>query len=436
MSELLVILALVVANGIFAGSEIAVVALRRSRIQELADEGGGRARAVLKLRDHPERFLATVQVGITVVSATAAAFGGASIAERLGPVLAEVGWIGQHADAVSLALVVALVSYLSIVVGELVPKSLALRGAEQYALLVGRPLLALSWGARPLVALLTWSANLLLKPFGDRTTFTETRHSAEELQQLVEESAKAGTIHPHAGEIASRALELPELRAADVMVPRRDVMMLARTASPAEVTRLLSGRIHTRIPVYDDHIDHVVGYVAVKDLLPRALRGEAIVLGDVLRPAHFVPGSMRAVELLQEMRRRRQPFAIVVDEQGGTSGIVTIEDLVEELVGEIFDEHVVHAPELLFREPDGALLVDGSMPIREVNRALDIDLPDDGRWTTMAGLCLTAAGKVPSAGDVLTLDDGVTLEVVDATPRRVQRVRLRLPSPTAEETPE
>lgn len=427
MTEILIILALILANGVFAGSEIAVVALRRSRVQELAKAGGSRARAVVRLQDNPEHFLATVQVGITVVSATAAAFGGASIAARLGPFLAELGWFGRQADAVALGLVVAGVSYLTIVLGELVPKSLALRSAESYALLVGRPLLGLSFLARPLVALLTASANLVLKPFGDRTNFTETRHSADELQQLVEGAAKAGTIHPHAGEIASRALDLPDLVASDVMVPRQEVVMLDRAASPAELARLLRSQVHSRLPVYERSVDNVVGYIAVKDLLPRALHGEAVSLENVMRSAFFVPETRRAVELLQDMRRRRQPFAVVVDEQGGTSGIVTLEDLLEELVGEIFDEQAREDATLILREPDGSVVVNGSLPIREVNRALSIELPEDGHWTTLAGLCLELAGKVPRTGDVLSLEDGVRLEIVEASVRRVGRVRVRVP---------
>ena len=202
------------------------MALRKTRIEELAKQGKGSARAVSLLRDDPERFLATVQIGITVISATAAAFGGEAIAMRLIPQLRRVEAIGERAEGVALALVVAGVSYLSIVLGELVPKSLALRHAEAYALSVGRVILALAWLARPLVWLLGVSANLILKPLGDRTNFTEARHSAEELQEIVEEAAKAGTINAEAGEIASRALELPELTAADVMVPRQYVVML------------------------------------------------------------------------------------------------------------------------------------------------------------------------------------------------------------------
>lgn len=418
-------MALILANGLFAGAEIALVALRRSRLQELVDNGRGGAKAALALKERPERFLATVQIGITVVSATAAAFGGASIAERLEPVFARVSWIGIHAGQVALALVIALVSYLSIVIGELVPKSLALRSAETYSLLVGRPLLALSWLARPLVGLLTASSNVVLRPFGDRTNFTETRHSAEELQQLVEEAMKAGTVHPRAGEIATRALEFPGLTAADVMVPRQEVILLPRHAPWDDVRRILLEHTHSRMPVYEHGIDNVVGYVSVKDLLALAWEQKLIVLEDVMRRPYFVPESQRAVDLLQNMRSRRIPFAVVVDEQGGMSGIVTIEDLLEELVGEMFNEHAEHVPQLVRRQPDGSAIVSGVAPIREVNRELDLALPDEGDWTTVAGLCLALAGRIPNQGETIKLPNGIVLEVIDASPRRIRAVRIR-----------
>ena len=211
VSEIIVILVLILANAVFAAAEIAIVSVRRSRLEELSISGKSSARAVLSLKADPERFLATVQVGMTLVSATAAVFGGASIAVQLAPWLQQLPWLAPYAHDVSLAIVIIGFSFLSIVLGELVPKSLALRAAEKYALFIGQPLLSLSWMAGPLVWLLTASANLLLRPFRDQTTFTETRHSAEELQQLVDEASKAGTVNPVVGEIASRALDFAEL---------------------------------------------------------------------------------------------------------------------------------------------------------------------------------------------------------------------------------
>lgn len=431
MTDLLIVIALVLANGVFAGAEIAIIALRKTRAQELLDEGVGGARAVLALKDQPERFLATVQVGITVVGATAAAFGGAQMAARLAPLLEAVPWLREHSQAVALALVISVISFLSIVVGELVPKSLALRAAESYALLIARPLLTLSYVARPVVWLLSACANLLLKPFGDKTTFTETRHSVEEIQDLVEEATKAGTIPPAAAEIAQRALDLPDLTAIDVMVPRQDVIMIERGITPNELRLLLREHRYSRLPVYEERIDNVVGYVSTRDFLAQSLEQKPLALEAVLRPAYFVPEFKRAVELLQDMRRQRRPFGIVIDELGGVAGIVTIEDLIEELVGDIVSEHAQRVPQLIEHEASGSALVQGTAPIREINRELGLELPDDGDWTTIAGLCLSLAGKVPVVGDVLIAEQGVEIEIVDATPRRVRLVRIRQPQPSA-----
>jgi putative hemolysin len=387
---------------------------------------------VLALRQQPERFLATVQVGITVVGATAAAVGGASLAEHLAPELARIEWLAEEAETVALALVIAAVSYLSIVVGELVPKSLALRSAEHYALFVSRPLLGLAFLARPLVWVLSSSANLLLKPFGDRTTFMEGMHSVDELRQLVEDATEAGTVHPQAAEIAARALELPELRAEDVMVPRSNVVAIARDAGADEIKGVLLKHAKSRMPVYDGSIDQVVGYVSVKDLLELAWQGQPIALEGVMRPAFFVPESKNAVELLHEMRARRVPLGIVIDEHGGMSGIVTLEDLVEELVGEIFSEHERDVGQSVRPEGDGSLLVDGSLTIRDVNRELEVELPDDGSWSTLAGLVLALAQRIPKSGEKFSLPSGVVLEVVDASPRRVRTVRVR-PVPSGDE---
>lgn len=428
--EILVILLLVVANGVFAGAEIALVALRRTRLRELADERRIGARAALTLREQPERFFATVQVGITVVGASAAAIGGSAMAARLTPWLQRVPWLQGHAHDVALVLVVALVSYLSIVVGELVPKSLALRGAERYALLVAPPLRVLAWLVGPLVWFLTASSNLVLRPFGDRTTFTETRLSSDELQQLVDEATQAGTVHPQAGEIASRALDLGGLTAADVMVPRREVVAVRASAPEAELRRVLLAHSHHRLPVYQGNIDNVVGYVAVRDVLARVWSGEPLQLEALMRPVHFVPETKPATDLLQEMRTRRLPLALVVDEMGGLAGLVTLEDLVEELVGEIFSEHAGYPPDPIQRQADGTVLVNGTTPIRDVNRALGLELPEEGDWTTVAGLVLARCGRIPAAGERVPLEGGVTLEVADASPRRVRSVRIHGPAST------
>jgi len=421
----------VLVNGLFSGAEIAIVALRRTRLAQLVEEGRTSARAVQRLRARPEAFLATVQVGITVVGATAAAFGGASLAERLAPALARFPRLEAYAEQIALGIVVALVSYLSLVLGELVPKSLALRSSERYALLAARPLLALATLARPLVWLLTASSNVVLRPFGDRTTFTEARLSVEEIEQLVDEAGRAGTLDEPTAEITSRALAFRDLTAQEVMVPRSRMVGLPRDATSAELHRLLLEEGRTRMPVYDGSLDNVVGYVLAKDLAAMAWDRQLIVLQDLVRPVHFVPGTARAVNVLRELQRRRIQLAIVVDEHGGVAGLVTLEDLVEELVGEIVGE--AEEPEALFRpEPGGTTLVRGDAPIREVNRELEIELPEGEGYTTVAGLCISLAGAVPERGARLRAPEGTEIEVVEASPRVVRLLRLRPPAREAQ----
>ncbi|WP_437667583.1 hemolysin family protein [Sorangium sp. So ce1182] len=431
LSEILVILALVLVNGIFSGAEIAVVTIRKTRLDQLVQSGSRRARAVKRLRDNPERFLATVQIGITVVGATASAFGGSTLAQKLTPVLHAVPWIGDAAEELALAAVVALVSFLSLVLGELVPKSLALRTAERYAMIVGPPLRGLSSLARPLVWLLTASSNLVLRLFGDRTNFVEARISPEEIQQIVDDAAQAGSVDKRAGEIASRALDFAGLTALQVMLPRVRVVALPRAATAAEVQRIVLEHGHTRMPVHEGAHDNVIGYVTMPEVLALLWGDGEFSLESILRPAYFVVGSMPAVDLLAEMKRRRLQLAVVVDEQGGMIGIVTMEDLVEELVGEIFAENDAHArsAETIQREPDGSALVPGDMPVHELSRQLALALPDDVRWSTVAGLCMGLARRIPAPGDVVTTPDGAELHIVDASPRQIRTVRVRMPPP-------
>jgi putative hemolysin len=420
--ELLIILLLVFVNGLFSGAEIAVLSVRKTRLADYIRRRDRRALAVRDLRDHPERFLATVQIGITVVSTAAAAFGGASIANSLTPLIAGVGLV-TYADEIAFGLTIALVSLLSLVLGELVPKSLALRYSDSYAFMVSRPLKLLSQMTRPLVWFLTACSNVVLRMVGDRTTFTEARLSRDELQQLVEEAAKTGSVDPRASEIASRALGFGEVTVAEVMVPRTRVVAMRRNAPPEEVQRVILEEGHSRMPVYDGSLDNIVGYVVARDVLALAWEQGLVVLEDILRPPYKVGDSSRAVDLLREMQRRRVQMAVVTDESGGLAGLITIEDLIEELVGDIFSEDDV-VETLVTREPGGTALVPGWAPVRKINRELHVDLPVGRDRTTIAGLCMSLAQAIPQAGEKLTTEDGTVLEIVEASPRRVRRVRI------------
>lgn len=426
---------LVVINGVFAGAEMAIVSLRSTRVQALVDEGRAGAAALAALRAQPERFLATVQVGITVVATAAAAFGGSALAVHLEPLFARIPAVAPIADDVAFAVVVATVSYLSLVIGELVPKSLALRAGETYALIAAKPLLALSWLARPVVWFLTASSNVVLRPFSDRTNFMEAKISTEEVQRIVDEAAKTGALDQHTSELASRALTFGTLTASDVMVPRARVVALPVTASHDEITRCLLEQRRSRMPVYDGALDNVIGYVTAKDILPAAWEGRLVSVRDVLRPLKIVAETTPAVELLQFMQRERHRLAVIVDEHGGLAGLVTFEDLVEELVGEVFSEHEPQTDPIV-REEDGSLLVRGDVPLRDLNRELPIEVEVDEDVTTAAGLAIyLAGGAIPQRGARLAANDGIILVITAATPRAVRRVRLIPPPERTESQP-
>lgn len=417
--DLLIVLGFLLGNGLFAGAEIAILSVRKTRLREYLRRKDRRALAIKSLRDKPERFLASVQVMITTFGTAAAVFGGAQLELSLAGTLKEVG-LGHGA---SLAIVTMLLVMMELVVGELVPKSLALRYSDRYSFFIARPLLLLAQMLRPLVWVLTAISNIVLRFFGDKTTFTETRLSRDELQQLVEEAAKTGSVDPRASEIASRALGFGEVTVAEVMVPRTRVVAIRRGAPADEVQRVILEEGHSRMPVYEGSIDNIVGYVVARDVLALAWEKNLIVLEDILRPAHKVPEGTRALDLLREMQRRRTQMAIVVDDNQGLSGLVTTEDLIEELVGDIMSEDDV--PEQFFtREPGGTILVQGWAAVRKVNRDLNLDLPVGKDRTTIAGLCMSLAQAIPQAGERLTTDNGTVLEVVEASPRRVRRIRI------------
>jgi len=434
--HLLILLGLTLANGFFSGAEIAVVSARKTRLRELADDGHRAARDALRLRENPERFLATVQVGITVIGASAGAFGGAVLEEPFTVILRELG-LGSAANQVAFVVVVALISILSIVVGELVPKSLALRSAERVTLAVSRPLYLLSRCARPLIWFLTAMSNLILRPFRDQTTFTEARLSPDELRQMVGDAAAAGTVDAETGKIAARAIDLGNLRAYSIMVPQNEVVWLSSHTTRAAAEQIVRERPHARYPVLDAE-QQVTGYVLAHELY-RQLLDDAFDLAAIIREVPVFSEQARAVDVLRTLQRARSEIGILVDESGSPSGLVSIEILAEELFGEIVAEHekpsasITPAP-LDASGPSGdaqgsrAFLVRGETPLHEINRELGLEFPIEASASTLGGLILAAHGGFPESGSHVSLPGGVQADIVEASPRRVLLVRLTLPA--------
>jgi putative hemolysin len=430
-TSFLVIFALTLVNGFFAAAEIAVLSVRRSRLQELADEGRKAAAIAIQLRATPEQFLATVQVGITVVGATAGAFGGATLEAPLAGWLEALG-ITTGAEQIALALVVLFVSVLSIVLGELVPKSLALRSSERISLLVARPLAALAKLAKPLVWLLTQLSNLVLRPFRDTTTFTEARLSPEELQSIVEEAATAGSLAQGVGDIASRAIELGTLTVSSLLIPRQAVTTIAVSAARDEIWAVVKAHPHARYPVVERDLDSTAGYVLGRELVERLVDGAPIDLGSLMREVPFFVDRTPAVAALRELQANRAKLAIVIDEHGISSGIVTVGDITEALLGEMLDEHELPDDSIRLESP-GVALVRADVPIHELNRALGIELPLSSEYATLSGLLMHRSSRIMRKGERLNIA-GAELEVLDATARQVKLVRVRLaPSPAEEQ---
>jgi putative hemolysin len=419
--ELIIIFALTLVNGFFSAAEIGVLSVRRTRLQELAEEGRQDARSALALRDDPERLLATVQVGITFVGATASAFGGATLAARLARWLYGLG-IHQAAEQLALAIVVTFVSVLSIVLGELVPKSLALRGSERVSLLVARPLRMLSRAARPLVWALTSLSNLVLRPFQDQTTFAESRLSPDELQSMVEEASTAGSLSPAVGEIAARALDLEQLPIAALLLPRGQVISIPLHATRDEAWTVLQNHPHARYPVVERDLDTVEGYVTARDLVAQIVANGTISVRAAMRAIPAFSERTPAIEVLRSLQRQRVQLATIIDEHGMIAGIVTIADIAEELLGEILDEYE-RPLEAIHKEGPGVVLVRADTPIQEVNRAIGTDFEISHEYATLSGLLMHASARIMRPGERLQLGD-VEFEVVEATPRQVKWVRV------------
>ena len=420
--ELVVIAILIGFNAVFVASEIALVTIRRSRVEQLVEEGHGSARRLERLLTRPGRFLAVTQLGITFIGFLASAFAAVSLKVALQDALAGFAPLAPYADVLSLVIITALLALVTIVFGELVPKALALANAERFALAIAGPFELLEKLLGPLVRVLEAITNAIARPLGGEQT-DRYRISMEELKILVERGGEQGVLEAEEEQMISAVIELGEGRIHEVMVPRIDVTAIPVDTSMSEAVDTILREGHSRIPVYEESIDNIVGILYAKDLLPYLKDNAAPPeLRRLLRTPLFVPESMSVDDLLHELQRRKVHIAIVLDEYGGTAGIVTIEDLLEEIVGEIQDEYDVEEP-MVVRLSDDQVRFDGRANIDDFIEALAVDLADEDReeYDTVGGLVYHRIGGVPRVGDSLDVD-GVTLTVESTDGRRVGKV--------------
>ncbi len=419
----LVIFVMLLGNGLFSGSEIAVISARRSRIDALAAEGSRAAARVKRLQDNMDGFLATVQIGVTLFGTLAGVIGGWLASRYLEPVFA--GWpLAQFiAPAVVASLLVGGgIVYVELILGELVPKALALKYSETIALLVSRPFLFLYRISRWLVVILTASTRAVLLLFGIRDFGTRTFVSEEEIKHLVTEGTAQGVLGESEADLIHSVFQFKDTPVRKVMVPRPKIFALDAATPPDKVGGLIVEGGFSRIPAYEGSIDNVVGIVYAKDALRLLEKGQPVVIRKVLHPAHFVPETKKTGELLKELQKRRSHLALAIDEHGSLTGLVTLEDLLEEIVGEIHDEYdwEERAVEKL---KDGSLVVEGTVSAAALRETYAIPLPESEQFETVAGFMLERLGSLPKGGERVQLGEHL-FTVVDVEKNRISKVKV------------
>lgn len=418
--QIFIVLLLIVLNGFFAMSELAVVSARRALLQTMAAEGRRGARRALELAENPGRFLSAVQIGITLIGILAGAVGGSALSEPLGEVLAQTPWLDESADEVAFGLVVVAITYVSLVIGELLPKRLALSNAESIAAAVALPMSALARAVSPLVWLLDVSTRLGMRLLrispSQRSPVTD-----EEIRGIVREAAEAGVVEPAEKEMIWGVMRLADRPVEAVMTPRPGIDWIDVGADEETAREGLRSTSHSRVLVCDGELDELLGVVQAKDLLERSLAGEAFDLREALREAPVIPESMSALSVLDLFRRSPVHLAAVVDEYGSVMGVVTTSDLTGVIFGELAEHGKAHEQRAVQR-PDGSWLLDGSMPVDEAGECLGLaKLADGGDYHTLAGWLNKEFGRLPRVGEAITWSEW-RFEIVDLDGYRIDRV--------------
>ena len=434
MLDILILILLTFLEGFFVAGEIALVSIRRSRVEQLVEEGSSSARRVRRLLDDPGRFLAVSQLGLTVIGFFASAYAAVSLVKTFAKILEGFGIDPSNSETISLVVVTILLALFTIIFAELVPKTLALANTDRFALTLSFPIDFLARALGPLIKLLTGITAAITRLFGANVT-NEAQITAEELRLIVERGGEQGILEAEEEQMINAVIELGERRLHEVMIPRIAIVALPASATLEETIDKVVEEGHSRVPVFEESIDEVVGILYAKDLLPflKTSSKPRPAIRTLLRPPVFVPESMTVDDLLHEFQRRKVHIAIVLDEYGGTAGLVTIEDLLEEIVGEIQDEFDTEEP-MVVRLSDDEARVDGRANIDDLTDLFDtnLELEDEDEYDTVGGLIYHRIGGVPSPGDQVSVD-GLTLTVESTDGRRVGKVLVvRRPSEEGE----
>lgn len=426
--DLVLLLVLILINGVFAMSEMAVVSSRKARLQNLADDGSAGAKAALSLHHEPSSFLSTIQVGITSVGIMSGAIGEAAMADPLAAWLSELPGVEPYAQGMALTVTVIALTYVSVVVGELVPKRLALLAPEAIASLVSRPMLGLARFTHPVVVLLSGSCTAILSILGARRK-EEPPVTDDEIKVMMEQGAEAGVFHEGEQALVSNVLRLDELRIPAIMTPRRDMFVIDLADGEEVVRQRIVESEYTRLIVCRDGLEHILGVLQTGDLLRKVMPGHGVTIHDieaVLCPPLFIPESVTTAQLLENFRRARLQFALIVDEYGEVEGMVTMTDVLAAIVGDISAPEATEDRDMVQRE-DGSWLVDGDVGLERLKTFLEIDddLPgeESQAFHTLGGLVMHVLGRIPSPADHIEAG-GWRIEVLDMDRNRVDKVLM------------
>lgn len=437
--EFLVVFLLICLNGLLAGSELAMVSARPSRLEQRAEEGSAGAVTALRLHAEPDRFLSTVQIGITLIGVGTGALGGATLSDPVGDVIAFVPGIGDQAgDRIAVAVVVIVITYLSLVVGELVPKRVALQQAERVSILMARPLSVMSRVTAPVVTVLAKSSDVVLRLIGQHGA-NEQPVSAEEVHHLLREGREAGVFEHAETRMVEGIFDIGDRAAGELMTPRHRVVFLDVTDSSEANRQLMHATSHSHYPVCEGSTDNVIGIVSARGLWAQALRDEPFDLKAAMDEPHFVPEIAPVLDVIEQMRKNGTRDSMVVDEYGGIAGLITLDDVLSDVVGEL-DEVTNTGIKGSTQREDGSWLLDGNFPAHEARELLKIrELPgeEDGHFETMGGFVMDQLGHIPGAGEHVEAE-GYRIEVVDMDGHRIDKLlvdRVERPDASEQEAP-
>ncbi len=421
--EIIAIVLLILINGFFAGAEIAVLSTRRSHLKHLIAKGSKRAKQLGELLEQPDRFLATIQVGITLAGTTASVLAGNAVVPVIVPYLENQGLAAHAAQRVAVTIVVIAVSFLLLVLGELVPKYLAYNSPAKIALSSAPVLNVFAVIAMIPAKILSVSARAILFPFGLVEKNTESAVSAEEINLILAEGHRKGHFEKAERDLIEGVFEFADTTVRQAMTPRTGICGVDLDETQDEILRKMTEEGYSRYPVYEESLDHIKGVVHTKDVTNLLVHGELIILHDIIRPVSFVPDSKMIHEQLHDFQKSHDHMAIVLDEFGGTAGLITLEDILEEIVGEIRDEHDTELEPFVLLG-NRLCLVQAQFPIENFNKQFDVQLDEEGSADTIGGYVLDRLGKFPRLGEKIIIDN-LQFEILSMDGPRIERMRVR-----------